>query len=95
MVKDMLGRNIKKGDYIAYPGRRSSSLWLNYGKVVGFNRNPIKGVYGLQLIDPTLKVMTSPIDHWGDKRTSRVVEVIQTDRVVVLDKATIPSKRLI
>jgi hypothetical protein len=33
-VKDFMGRVIRPGDTIVYPGRRSSSLWLNKAKVV-------------------------------------------------------------
>jgi hypothetical protein len=33
---DWLGNEIKVGDHIVYPGRQSSSLWMNHAKVLGF-----------------------------------------------------------
>lgn len=35
-VKDMRGVEIEVGDTVAYPGRQSSSIWLNVGVVTGF-----------------------------------------------------------
>lgn len=33
MMKDIVGREIRVGDVIAYPGRRSSSMWMNVALV--------------------------------------------------------------
>lgn len=35
VVKDALGNEIEIGDIITYPGRQSSSMWLNYAVVIG------------------------------------------------------------
>lgn len=33
-MKDKLGQELQAGDYVAYAGRHSSTLWLKIGKVV-------------------------------------------------------------
>lgn len=33
-VKDVLGRTISVGDYVMYPGRQGSSLWVTVGHVL-------------------------------------------------------------
>jgi len=33
-MKDKLGQELQAGDYVAYAGRHSSSLWLKIGKIV-------------------------------------------------------------
>jgi hypothetical protein len=33
-MKDKLGQELQTGDYVAYAGRHSSSLWLKIGKIV-------------------------------------------------------------
>jgi hypothetical protein len=33
-MKDYFGREINRGDRVVYPGRRSSSLWMNDGTVI-------------------------------------------------------------
>ena len=35
MALDMLGQKISEGDYVAYPGRSGSNLWVNISRVVG------------------------------------------------------------
>lgn len=35
-IKDMLGRVIREGDQVVWPGRRGSGLWQNVGTVSGF-----------------------------------------------------------
>jgi hypothetical protein len=40
-MKDFLNQDIQKGDYILYPRRSSSSLWLTVSKVIGFTGNYI------------------------------------------------------
>ena len=35
MALDMLGQKIEEGDYIAYPGRSGSHLWVTISKVIG------------------------------------------------------------
>ena len=38
--EDMLGRKVRVGDYIVYPGRQSSSVWQNVGRVVAMENKP-------------------------------------------------------
>lgn len=33
-MKDKLGQELQAGDYVAYAGRHSSSLWIKIGKIV-------------------------------------------------------------
>lgn len=42
MPDDIRGRAIKVGDTVAYPGRHSSSLWMNLGTVVAIHTEVFK-----------------------------------------------------
>jgi len=44
-MKDLMGKEIKVGDFVAYAGRHSSSLWVNIGKVlkVAASRITVRG----------------------------------------------------
>lgn len=33
-MQDLLGNEIKVGDMVAYPGRKSSAMWVSVGKVI-------------------------------------------------------------
>ena len=52
MAKDFLGKEIAAGNYVCYPGRRSSSLWMGIGRIEGNTVDgqpvvrPIKEDYG-------------------------------------------------
>lgn len=39
-VRDADGKPLRVGDRIAYPGRRGSAIWLNFGEVVGIKTEP-------------------------------------------------------
>ena len=39
MLKDILGRAFKAGQTVVYPGRHSSSLWLNVGQIIAVDPN--------------------------------------------------------
>lgn len=34
MIVDFLGKEIRVGDLVVWPGRKGSSLWMNSGKVI-------------------------------------------------------------
>ncbi len=33
-MTDAIGNELRVGDYVTYPGRQGSSLWLNFGKIL-------------------------------------------------------------
>ena len=80
-MKDFLGNTIKVGSYVAYPGRRGSSLWMNVGRVAEMNT-----VDGSLTVD---RIRESGAGHYGD--TTDTIDVIPRrvrvylDRVVVVD----------
>lgn len=37
-MKDKLGQELQAGDYVAYAGRHSSTLWIKIGKIVKIER---------------------------------------------------------
>lgn len=68
-ARDFMGRIIRIGDEIVYPGRQGASMWLNYAIVTDVYSNG------------TIKVNRIP-DHWlsGEKTTF----ISRLDRVVVV-----------
>jgi hypothetical protein len=56
IVNDVLGKRIKVGDYVVYPGRRSSSLWITLGHVLEIAVRPTWSgnvpFINVQAIDP-------------------------------------------
>jgi len=74
-VKDFLGNEIEVGDTIVYPGRASSSLWMNKATV-------------LEVIDPGgLKVEVEVSNYKGEVVGVRKSSVSAVHRVTVVAKA--------
>jgi hypothetical protein len=71
---DFLGREIKVGDTIVYPGRRGSSMWLNRAVVKTTQEGYSKYAYG-----PQSGLITA--EREGN---SRPVQITNPDRVVVV-----------
>lgn len=80
MVTDIRGKEIKVGNTVVYPGRKSSSLWMNIGEVVGVDENWKKWCYGKDL---TLRRLRVKIQTYAGK--SRNVWVSELSRVVVVE----------
>ena len=70
VLKDFMNREFKKGDVIVYPGRRSSSLWMNIGIV-----NAIDEIDEVLKIDTIKKDFSEPIRKTKTK-ISRIDNVI-------------------
>lgn len=78
-MKDFLGREITRGKHIVYPGRRSSSLWMNLGLVTEvMERAQAGGTV------TTLKVQ--PLSPTAPRRSlGKPVTVTCTDKVTVVE----------
>lgn len=72
-MKDFLGKEFQVGQRIVYPGRASSSLWMNTGTIVAITAK-------------NLKVKRIALD-WDNVPTgeTKQVTVYCTDRVVIVE----------
>lgn len=70
-MKDLFGNTIRVGDYIAYPGRGGSSLWVNIARVTGVDDK---------------KVSVRSTSRWIGDRWEKVSNAYtaHTDRAVIL-----------
>lgn len=93
-MKDMFGNEIKVGKMVAYPVRRSSHMWMSYGRVTEVNegeRNPkprglTQYYYREWIVEPHLKVRIRA-RYWvihSDVLKPKVVKVVKLDRVIVI-----------
>jgi hypothetical protein len=55
MALDMLGQKISEGDYIIYPGRSGSALWVNVSRVVGIDDTKYDKLTVINTKSPTKK----------------------------------------
>lgn len=80
-MRDFLGREIQVGDMVVYPGRQSSSLWMNSAKVEGFKQDE----HGKQ----SIKVRVDAATGWRRTFAGRqpLVTLTVTDNVVVVGRA--------
>lgn len=78
MLTDVLGKEIKVGSKIVYPGRQSSCLWMNYGEVIetGMKNNYWGTPFNY------LKVKRKAMNKY--EKDGKVVQLERIDRVVVL-----------
>lgn len=93
-MKDMLGNKIKVGDMVTYPVRRSSSMWMSYGRVVKCdegieNPDPLTNHPTWQYLNPSLKVRIGPRNWWDPdaERLPRVVTVRSLDRLTIVPRS--------
>ena len=91
-MKDMLGNEIAVGDMVVYPGRQSSSLWMNYGRVVECAEGelnpdpPNNSPYWKYTTPPVLKVRRRSVFYSGGlaEYGPKVVRTAKLDRVIVV-----------
>lgn len=69
--QDITGREFKVGDRIAYPLRRSSSLWMEQGTIV-------------EIKDDCL--VLAPVARTGHRRSDRHSHLSRSDRAVIIDR---------
>lgn len=87
--KDWLGRDIRVGDAIVYPGRQGSSLWMRVARVLEL-KTILKGFP--EAAYPILKVKTIS-SNWDDTKISSVETIIrELSRVTVVPINSIPTK---
>lgn len=77
-MSDFLGREIKQGSYIVYPGRQGSSLWVNLGHVVEITERT-----NWQGTTPVLRVQ--PIDAKTRRAIGKHVRLTEISKVTVID----------
>ena len=80
MIADIYGNVIQIGDYINYPVRYSSSMWMSTAKV-------------LEVMENKLKIAVS-VEHWDTKikakvRKTKITYVSNICNVTVLPKSYI------
>lgn len=86
MVNDIRGKEIKVGSTICYPGRQSSSLWMNIGEVVEIDENWKKWCYGKDLTLRRLKVKVPSHSYYQPVEGKfRNVWITELNRVVVVE----------
>lgn len=73
-MKDFLGKTIDVGDTIVYPGRQSSSLWMNKAEVTEVGPN-------------YLTVMVERKNYRGQVVGHRKSKISSVNRVTVVAKA--------
>lgn len=84
MALDMLGQKISKGDYVAYPGRSGSHIWVNISRVVGLET---KSHWCNSSNYEVLKVVNA------SSGTRRISTVECLDRVIKLGPEAIESAK--
>lgn len=76
MLKDVLGREIKVGQIVAYPGRQSSLMWLTVAPVKEVGKDSIK-----------VEIDTNRWDGKDFSPVKKLVTVRSIDRVVIAKEA--------
>lgn len=89
-LQDLMGKEIKQGDYVAYAGRQSSSLWVNVGKVLKVKSSQIT-IRGVEFGYRGTEVFSrdSILRH-----SFRIVVVEPTEHIIELLKDFIPQMEL-
>ena len=76
---DLLGRQINVGDIITYPGRQSSSMWMNHAIV-----REILIVDGFRGESAKLKVTSVHLETWNENVSVKKTTITSLERTTVL-----------
>ena len=76
---DLLGRPIRIGDIITYPGRQSSSMWMSHAVV-----REIEVVDGFHGTTAKLKVTSVHLESWNETVSVKKTTITSLDRVTAL-----------
>ena len=76
---DLLGRQISVGDIITYPGRQSSSMWMNHAIV-----REIQIVDGYRGESAKLKVTSVHLETWNETVSVKKTTITSLERTTVL-----------
>ena len=76
---DLLGRQINVGDIITYPGRQSSSMWMNHAIV-----REILIVDGFRGESAKLKVTSVHLETWNETVSVKKTTITSLERTTVL-----------
>jgi stress-induced morphogen len=89
-MQDLLGNEIKIGDMVAYPGRKSSSMWVSVGKVVEVCRGELyddslhRTTWNKWKVPKHLKVEIKSENWDGTIKVKRTTQVKRIDRVLII-----------
>lgn len=86
MALDMIGQKIEEGDYVAYPGRHGSRLWVNISKVIGIEIKTHSWGFNATNYD-ILKVVNTK------SKTGKIAIIECLDRVIKLGPDAIESAK--
>jgi hypothetical protein len=79
-----LGQTVKAGDYIAYPGRSGSSLWMNFSKVLKIYE--VDAFYSRSKKQTVAQVLRLKATGWHRDEPAKKPSVIsRLDRVIKID----------
>lgn len=82
-MRDCIGREIKRGSYVVYPGRQSSVMWVTFGIVLSVTDRPTPlGRCGPPM-EPVLKVQA--LDRHTRKTIGKPATLSRIDLVTVVD----------
>lgn len=82
-MRDALGQELVVGDFITYPGRSGSNMWINFGIIK-------------ELVNNKLKVYITGEKYYfkGSKTIRRIAVVSCIDRVIKIDPAIVHDDEL-
>jgi len=86
-MKDLMGIEIKAGDFIAYPTRSGSCLWMSVAKVVEVTTSKQRWSGDER---PCLKVQVRKSSRGWRKMTNKIVTLHRVDNVVVIKQMPCP-----
>lgn len=87
---DLLGNEIKVGDMVAYPGRKSSAMWVSVGKVVEVRSGELhddqRHRIGLSRWKTRMHLKVEiKCENWdGTIRVKKTTQVKRIDRVLII-----------
>jgi hypothetical protein len=85
MPKDIRGVEIEVGDFIVYPGRGGSSLWMNAGIVTEIEES-VQASGGRTVSVTTLRLMREQHNWKGEFQGYRKSYTRKLERVAVVEK---------
>lgn len=97
-AKDVLGREIKPGDYIVYGAAKGRCAGLNVGRVLateakndGYTAKPYLKVKAASLQVEWGEVRQAGMNGWGSKPKPKAVHLCFAERMCVVPAETVPD----
>ena len=80
MIKGNMGMDISIGDFVVYPGRQKSSIWMRYGFVVDIVNDKLKIARGIRYMSFDVQSYTYKQTNWY-KRINTVANTSLVSKV--------------